>query len=91
MEPQSPLVGPDGRAELDAVAPVHVDAALVVVPGHPEADHALGLYEGLNDAVLLVLRMLVHNEVQALQHLQHRLMELPLVRVPGDDPSVYAL
>ena len=91
MEPEAALVGADGGAELDAVAPVHVDAALVVIPGHPEADHALGLHEGLDDAVLLVLRMLVHNEIQALQHLQHCLVELPLVRVPGDDPSVYAL
>ena len=91
MQPQSALVGPDGGAELDAVAPVHVDAALIVVPGHPEADHALGLHESLDDAVLLVLRMLVHDEVQALQHLQHRLVELPLVGITGDDLCVYAL
>ena len=91
MEPQAALVGTDGGAELDAVAAVDMDRALVIDPGHPEADHALRLHEGLNDALLFILRMLFHDEVQALQDLQHGLMEFLLIRVPGDDLGIYPL
>ena len=91
VEPQAPLIGPNGGAELDPVAPVDPGAALVVDPGHPEADHPLRLHEGFDDAVCLVLRVVTHNQIQALQHLQHRLLELPLVRVPGKHLVIYIL
>ena len=91
VEPQTALVGADGGAELNAVAPVDVDGALVVDPGYPEADHALRLHESFDDALLLIFRMLLHDHIQALQDLQDRLMELFLVRIPGDHLGIDAL
>ena len=91
MEPQSPLEGADGGVELDPVAPVDVDLPLVVHPGHPEGDHPLRLHEGLNDPPLLILRVAVDDTIQALQHLQHRLVELLLIRVPPQHLAVYVL
>ena len=91
MEPEAPLVGADGGVELDPVAPVHLDLPLVVHPGHPEGDDPLGLHKGLHDALFLIFGMLVNDLVQALQEFQHRLVELPLVRVPGDCLGVNAL
>src|SRR5690606_10840852 len=43
VEPQATLVGAEGAVELDPEAPVDVDLALVVLPGHPPDDLALGL------------------------------------------------
>ena len=84
MEPQSSLVGADGGVELNPIAPIHMDSSLVVHPGHPEGDDPLGLHEGLHNALFFILGVLVDDLVQALQELQHGLVELPLVRVPGD-------
>ena len=91
MEPEAPLIGPDGGAELHPVAPVHVDVPLVVHPGHPEGNDPLGLHKVLHNALFLILGMLVDDLVQALQELQDRLVELLLVRVPGDHLAVDAL
>ena len=91
MEPQAALVRADGGAELDTVAPVDVDLSLIVDPGHPEADHTLGLHKGLDDALLLIFGMLLHDHIQALQNLQHGLMEFLLVRVTGDHLGIYPL
>ena len=91
VEPEPALVGADGGVELDPVAPVHVDLTPVVHPGHPEGDDPLGLHKGLHDPLLLILGMPVDDLVQALQKLQHRLVELLLVRVPGDHLGVNPL
>ena len=91
MEPQAALIGADGGVELDTVAAVDLHLALVIYPGHPEAHHALGLHEGLDDAVGLVLGVFIHNEIQALQDFQDGLVELFLIGVPGDDLGVYPL
>ena len=50
VEPQAALVGTDGAAHLDPVAPVDVDLPLVVDPVHAEADHPVGLDQPLEDA-----------------------------------------
>ena len=91
MEPESPLIGTDGGAELHPVAPVHVNLSLIVHPGHPEADDPLRLHKGFDDALFLVLGMLVDDLIQAFQKLQHGLMEFLLVRVPGNHLGVDAL
>ena len=91
MEPEPPLVGADGGVELDPVAPVYADVPLVVHPGHPEGDDPLGLHKGFHNALLLILGMLADDLVQALQKLQHRLVEFLLVRVSGDCLGIDAL
>ena len=84
MEPQAALVGADGGTELDAVAAVDMYMALIIHPGHPEGNHALRLHKGFDDTVLLVLGVLVNDQIQAFQHFQNRLMEFPLVGIPGN-------
>ena len=65
MEAQTALVGADGAVELDAVAAVHLDLALIIDPGHTEGDDALGLDQTLDQAGLLVLGMLLHHGLDA--------------------------
>jgi hypothetical protein len=75
MEADAALVGPDGAAELHAPAVVDADLALVVHPGHPEGDGALGLHHPLEDGVLLVLGFLLQDRGQGMQDLGGRLDE----------------
>ena len=91
MEAETALVGADGGVELHPVSPVHMHLAVVVHPGHPEADHALRLHEHLDDAVPLVLRMLLDDQIQALQNLQDRLVELLLIGITSDNLGVNPL
>ena len=81
MEAQAALVGADGAVELDAVAAVHLDLALIIDPGHTEGDDALGLDQTLDQAGLLVLGMLLHHGLDALQHLADSLQELRLIGI----------
>ena len=69
VEAEAALVGADGAVELDAVAAVDADLALVVHPGHAEDDGALGLDDPLEDGVLLVLRLLLEDRGQGVQDL----------------------
>ena len=91
MEAQAALVGADGAVELDAVAAVDLHLALVVHPGHTEGDDPLGLHQALDQAGLLVLGVLFHQGLDALQHLDHRLQELGLVGVAPGQALVDAL
>ena len=79
MEPQTALVGADGRVELHPVAPVHLDLATVVHPRHPEHHDALRLHQPLDDTVLLQLRAALHHRLQRLQHLLYSLEKLRLM------------
>ena len=81
MEAQAALVGADGAVELDAVAAVHLDLALIIDPGHTEGDDALGLDHALDQACLLVFGMLLHHGLDALQHLADSLQELRLIGI----------
>ena len=81
VEPQAPLVRTDGGVELGAVAAVHMDLALVVLPGDAEGNHPLRLHQPLHDPGLLKLRVAHHIGLQRLKHLQHGLQELRLVFV----------
>ena len=81
MEAQAALVGADGAVELHTVATVHLDLALIIDPGHTEGDDALGLDQTLDQASLLVLGMLLHHGLDALQHLADSLQELRLIGI----------
>ena len=91
MEPQAPLVRPNGGAELNPIAPVDLDLPLVVHPRHPEGNHPFRLHKGFNNAFLLVFGTPFNNLVQALQNLQNGLMEFALVGVTGCNLRVNAL
>ena len=81
MEAQAALVGADGAVELDAVAAVHLDLALVIDPRHTEGDDALRLDQTLDEGGLLVLGMLLHDGLDALQNLADSLQEFGLVGI----------
>ena len=91
MEAQAALVGADGAVELHTVAAVHLNLALIVNPGHTEGDDALRLDQTLNQSGLLVLRVLLHNGLDALQNLAHSLQELRLVGIALFQTFVNAL
>ena len=86
VEAQATLIGADGAVELDPIAPVHVDDPLVILPGHPEGDEALGLHQAVHDALLDQLGPLVDHGDQGREHLVHRLVEFGLAGVAGDHP-----
>ena len=85
MEPQTTLVGADRAVHLDAEAPVDLDLATVVDPGHPEHDHSLRLDQALEDLGLAVLRPALEDQIEGSGHLADRLVELRLAGVPGLD------
>ena len=91
MEAQTAFIGADGGTELNPITPVHVDLTIVVHPGHAEGNHPLRLHKGLDDPVLFIFRMLVHDQVQAFQNLQDCLMKLALIRIAGDHLCIYVL
>jgi hypothetical protein len=76
-----PLYGADGAVHLDAETAVDLRQALIVQPGDPEHDHALGLDDPLEDLRGPVLRMALEDEVEALGDLFDGLVELRLGRV----------
>ena len=59
METDTTLVGADGAVELNTVAKVGLDLALVVNPRYTEGDDAVGLNHTLNDFSLLELGVIV--------------------------------
>ena len=81
MQTQAALVGPDCRVELDAVATVHLDLAIIVHPRHAEDDDALRLHKALEDAFLLVLGMGIECRLERGEHLTGGLDELGLVSI----------
>ena len=91
MEAQAALVGADGAVELDAEAAVDADLAAVVHPGDGELNEALRLHKTLDYAVLLIFGVLLHDALEALEDLEHRLVKLRLARVPGQHRVVYPL
>ena len=69
MQAQSALVGTDGAVVLHAVAAVDLRAALIVHPGHAEHDDPLRLNETVQQARLLIFRVLVEHRREAFQNL----------------------
>ena len=81
VEAEAALVGAEGGVELDAVAAVHLHAALVVRPCHAEHDLAFGFDDAFENAVLLVLGVLQKKRFQRVEDFFQRLNELRLVGV----------
>ena len=85
VEAQAALVGADGAVQLHAEALVDLDLTLVVDPGDPEHDGALGLDDALEDLGLSVGRRRLDNRHDGLDDLPDGLVELGLRRVLGDE------
>ena len=83
VEAQAALVGTDGAVELDAVAGVGLDLALVIGPRHAEREDAVRLDHPLDDLRLLEFRMLVIDFLDALEHLLYRLQIFAFAGVLG--------
>ena len=83
MKTQAAFVGPDRAVHLNAEPAVHMQLALVVLPGDAEHDDALRLDDPLDDLRLPIFRMLIEHEGEGLDHFLDRLVELGLRRVLG--------
>ncbi len=81
MEPQAALVRADGGVELYPEAAVYLDLAVVVHPGHPEHNLALGLHNALQNARGLILGVGLDNGLQRGEYLGGGLDELRLARI----------
>ncbi len=81
MQPQPALVGADGAVELHPEPAVDLHLARVVHPGHPELDEPLGLDHPLEHAVFLVLGVLFADDLEAFEHLAHRLQKFRFARI----------
>ena len=90
-EAQAALVGADGGVELDTIATVDLDLALIVHPGHPEHNNALGLHNAADDVLLLVAGVGLHHRNQGLQHFVDGLQELGLLGVAGGQILINAV
>ncbi len=80
-EPQAALVRPEGAVKFVAIAPVHLHFAVVIDPGHPEADAPLRLDEALDEAGLDVFRMGFQNRLDRGEDLLDRLQKFRFARV----------
>ena len=81
VETEAALIRTDCRIELDAVAAVDLDLALIVHPGHPENDSALGLHNATDDVLLFQPGIGFHHGHQSLQHLVDGLQILVLLGI----------
>ena len=81
MEAEAALVRPDRGVELDAVAAVDLNDAVVVDPGNAEHDRALGLDHTLEDGGLFVLGVGLDHGGEGGEHLFDRLDEFRFVSV----------
>ena len=81
MEAEAALVRPDRGVELDAVAAVDLNGAVVVDPGNTEHDRALGLDHALEDGGLFVLGVGLDHGGEGGEHLFDRLDEFRFVSV----------
>ena len=61
METKTSLIRSDRTVELDAVAEVCLNLAVVIDPGHTEREDSVRLDKSLDDLCLLELRVLVVN------------------------------
>ena len=76
METQATLVRANGAVELHAITDVYVHLAFVVYPRHTESQHALWLYDALDDLCLFKFRMLVIYILYRQEHFSHCLQIL---------------
>ena len=81
MEAETALVRSDRGVELDAIAAVDLNDAVVVDPGNAEHDCALGLDHALEDGGLFVLGIGLDHGGESCKHLFNRLDEFRFVSV----------
>ena len=91
MQTDAALVGADGGIELDPVAPVDLGNAVVVGPGDPEEDGALGLHDAVDDLVLHNVGAALHDGLQRGEDFFHSLQKFLFTGIPGSQTFVYAL
>src|SRR5438105_15880786 len=83
MKSQPAFVGADRAVHLDPEAAIHVNLAGVVLPRHPEHDHAFRFNDSFEDFRFPVARISIHHQGERLDYFLHRLVKLDLVRVLG--------
>src|SRR5436190_23230235 len=83
MKSQPAFVRADRTVHLDPEAAIHVDLAGVVLPRHPEHDHAFRFNDSFEDFRLPVAGISIHHQGERLDYFLHRLVKLDLVRVFG--------
>ena len=81
METAAALVGADGAVILDAEAAVDVGDTIVINPGNAELNNTLRLDKTLNQAGLLPLGVLVHNQIQRFENFADSLQKFFFVCV----------
>src|SRR5438552_15166246 len=83
MKSQPTFVRADRAVHLDPEAAIDVDLAGVVLPRHPEHDHAFRFNDSFEDFRFPVARISIHHQGERLDYFLHRLVKLDLVRVFG--------
>src|SRR5205085_3006606 len=83
MKTQAALVRPDRAVHLDAEPAVHMQLAVVVLPGDAKHDRALRFNDPLDDLRFPIFRMLIEDEGERLDYFLHGLVELWFARVLG--------
>src|SRR5205807_965639 len=83
MKSQSAFVRPDRAVHLDPEAAIDVDLALVVLPRHPEHDHAFRLNDAFENFGFPVMRISIQHQGERLDYFLHRLVKLGFARVFG--------
>ena len=81
MKTKPSLVRADGGIILYPVAPVHTGLSAVVHPGYPKFDYSFRLHETLQQTGSLPLGMLIHHQLQGLEHFPDSLEEFRLMGV----------
>src|SRR3954469_20856297 len=83
MKTQAALVGPDRAVHLDAEPAVDVQLASVILPRHPEHDHAFRFDDPLDYLRFPIFRMLIEDERKRLDYFLHGLVKLRFARILG--------
>src|SRR5690606_24390045 len=86
METHAALERADRRTVLHAPGAIDLHLAAVVDPAHAELDHAFGLDQPLDQAVLSVLGKPLEERPQAGRDFLYRLQELRLAWIAAFDP-----
>ena len=73
METQTALVGTDSVIELDTIAGINLNIALVVYPSHLESELTIGLNDTLSDTVSLEFGVLIVDLFYGHQYLTYGL------------------
>ena len=81
MQPQTALIGSNGRVKLNAIAAVDLYFTLVIHPGNTEHNLAFRLCDTLQNTVLLILGIGLDHRLQGGEHLSGGLDEFRFVGI----------